>query len=558
MLGYLLGLLLVLALFSPVILSESFAENKISIEFDKSQYQTEDLLELSGTISDFGMPIIALSVFDPDGKILSANNLEISPEGEFSKSISLDSPFYEKSGDYKVKLDYGKLTEEYFFLIEGQNNTSDSEIILESDSSEINSITEIISVSSDKEKYTDGEFITISGVVSNLESPTVLIGVFDPIGTPVGFYFGEINSDLEFSTNFLVKSGVNFRLDGIYSIRANYVDSEKTSSFEFQEKLLNLSELDEEIVLNEDNQTEKELEELLDEIISDIEKLEEQQKNSVPVQEIISETNPKKQLENESEPTKNEKNSIIKNNDQKQVTQVKNNSKQQEPPTVDTSKNSNPQIKEKKENNLTVEDIELGKLLNQINLDCDSSTFTDTISYYDGMGPALYRLCKFDSSLNFFNESLLNDPNNIEILVNKGSALGKLGYHTEAILHYDQAITLDPTFLPAKNNKANALANLGNFDEAILLYQEILEVNPNYSTARTNLEIILPLTIPQTNEVIDFSGIPTAENIDFEKPTSLSSNQTQISDIEIDEPSNFFEEVGIAFSSLSSLFNFLE
>ena len=42
-----------------------------------------------------------------------------------------------------------------------------------------------------------------------------------------------------------------------------------------------------------------------------------------------------------------------------------------------------------------MEDIELGKLLNQIKLECDSSTYADTISYYDGMGPALYRLCQF-------------------------------------------------------------------------------------------------------------------------------------------------------------------
>ena len=64
-------MVLVLALFSPIIISESFAEN-ISIEFDKSHYYTGDLLELSGAISDFRMPIIALSVFDPDDKILSA------------------------------------------------------------------------------------------------------------------------------------------------------------------------------------------------------------------------------------------------------------------------------------------------------------------------------------------------------------------------------------------------------------------------------------------------------------------------------------------------------
>ena len=131
------------------------------------------------------------------------------------------------------------------------------------------------------------------------------------------------------------------------------------------------------------------------------------------------------------------------------------------------------------------------------------------------MGPALYRLCKFDSSLNFFNESLVNDPNNIEILVNKGSALGKLGYLTEAILHYDQAIAIDPTFLPAKNNKANALANIGKYDEAILLYNEILEINPQYSTVRSNLEIVLPLTISHTN-VINLSNNLNIEKNNFE------------------------------------------
>ena len=35
---------------------------------------------ISGEILDYGMPIIAMSVYDPDGKILSANNLEISSQ----------------------------------------------------------------------------------------------------------------------------------------------------------------------------------------------------------------------------------------------------------------------------------------------------------------------------------------------------------------------------------------------------------------------------------------------------------------------------------------------
>ena len=41
---------------------------------------------------------------------------------------------------------------------------------------------------------------------------------YDPFGMPAGFYFGNVNSDLEFSTSFLVKDGVNFRADGTYFV----------------------------------------------------------------------------------------------------------------------------------------------------------------------------------------------------------------------------------------------------------------------------------------------------------------------------------------------------
>ncbi|MGH1569118.1 MAG: tetratricopeptide repeat protein, partial [Nitrosopumilus sp.] len=202
----------------------------------------------------------------------------------------------------------------------------------------------------------------------------------------------------------------------------------------------------------------------------------------------------------------------------------------------------------KKENNLTVEDIELGKLLNQINLKCDSSTYTDTISYYDGMGPALYRLCKFDSSLNFFNESLIENPDDIEILVNKGSALGKLGYFSEAIIFYDHAIKIDPNFLPAKNNKANALANLGYLDDAIFLYKQVLNQNPNYLTAEKNLKIAMS----------SFSDLPDDTSYaKIEKTFVSESALPEKINFEKQKPANFFDEVGIAISTLGSLFDFL-
>ena len=166
------------------------------------------------------------------------------------------------------------------------------------------------------------------------------------------------------------------------------------------------------------------------------------------------------------------------------------------------------------------------------------------------MGPALYRLCKFDSSLNFFNESLINNPNDVEILVNKGSTLGKLGYYSEALVFYDHAIRMDPSFLPAKNNKANALANMGNLDDAILLYVEVLKQNPNYFTAQKNLQIALSANLVSSETVDSF---PDEDNYD----ANSSSKTILITESETQTSSNFFDEVGIAFSTLGSLFDFL-
>jgi hypothetical protein len=222
-------MLLVVAVVSLSLISESFAQD-ILVDFDKSEYKTGDKLTLSGIIPEFTMPIVAVSVYDPNGKILSANNLELDETGSFSKVISLDSPFYDISGTYKIKIDYKKISQEEIFVINGGEILPDP--ILNDDI-----IPEIILLTTEKEVYTDGETVKISGLVSSLESPTVLIGIYDPFGTPAGFYFGTIDKNLEFSTSFLVKAGVNFKLDGVYSVKAHYAEKETTTNFEFFETI---------------------------------------------------------------------------------------------------------------------------------------------------------------------------------------------------------------------------------------------------------------------------------------------------------------------------------
>ncbi len=477
---YKIGFLVLIALL-PSITSQSFADS-ILIEFDKPEYHTGDSMVISGHLLDFKLPVIALSLYDPDGKILSANNVIIDSNGTFSKIISLDSPFYDTSGKYTVKLNYGKITQNEFFTIAGNN--SKPEIII-SKSVE----PKVISLITDKNQYSDNNFVIISGIVSSIDSPNVLIGVYDPFGTPIGFYFGQINSNLEFSTNFLIKSGINFKTDGTYSIKAHYGKTEKITNFDFHK-------------------------------------------------ESYDETG----LKNKS---------IIKNNDESKTTAEKNNSdiKSSEIINEQNTKSTDNETQIKNYDNLSVEDIELGKLLNQINLKCDHSELVDTISYYDDMGPALYRLCKFDQSLIFFDDSLIKDPNNVEIINNKGSDLGKLGYISESIFYYDQALEIDSNFIPAINNKANALANVGKYDESILLYNDALQKNPDYNTARKNLKLVLS-ELPLENQVISVEHESLSEKTPSEKLfENNSKSQTK-------KPSNFFEEIALAFSSLGSFFGF--
>ncbi|MFQ5476769.1 MAG: tetratricopeptide repeat protein, partial [Nitrosopumilus sp.] len=216
-----------LTVLTPFVFAEVFADSFV-VDFDKILYNKGDSLTVSGEILNFAMPIIAMSIYDPDGKILSANNLEITSEKTFSKTISLDAPFYEKTGEYKVKFDYGQISENHYFVIE--NEYIEPEIIFEEFEEP-----EIILLYTDKKQYTDKDIIKITGLVSVLDSPSVLIGVYDPYGIPAGFYFGTIDSDLEFSTSFLVKAGVNFRIDGTYSIKAHYAETEAMSFFDYHE-----------------------------------------------------------------------------------------------------------------------------------------------------------------------------------------------------------------------------------------------------------------------------------------------------------------------------------
>ena len=204
-----------------------------------------------------------------------------------------------------------------------------------------------------------------------------------------------------------------------------------------------------------------------------------------------------------------------------------------------------------KAKNISVEDIELGILLNQITLNCDQNDYVDTVSYYDGMGPAMIRLCKYSEAITFFDQELVNEPNNVESLTNKGAALAKLGHFEEAILHYDHALEINPSFVPALNNKGNALSQLWKFDEAIVTYNVAKNLDPYNKILNKNLELSESRFVP-----LDENQKPL-----FEPPTQNTKGEKieKFKEIKPKKDSgepDFLEQIGIVFSSIGSIFGF--
>ncbi len=475
----------VLAVFTTI---PAFADDSWMVAVtDKAQYSTGESMEISGYIVDRKMPVIAISVYDPDGEILSANGVELQEDDGFTKIISLDSPFYDKSGTYLIKFDYGQNTNQLTFDVIGSIIPEVPEIP--------QATPEVLVLATNKNSYSDNEFITISGIVSAIGDPTILIGIYDKNDFPTGFYTPQINSDLGFSISFLAKSGVNFKTPGKYYAKAHYGESKETVSFEFVESRQNSN----------------------------------QNANPVP--------KPQPQITHQVTKPKQETKPVEPKPQKPESTQVKETTRQitREP------------IQEEKQDNLSVEDEQLGEMLNEITLNCDYNEYTDSIVYYDGMGPALMRLCNYDQAITYFDRSLINEPSNVEAITNKATAYSKLGKMDIALEYYDSALKIKPDYTPALNNKANALAQMGKLEEAILIYNSILEENPTYSISQDNLQKARENLVEYAKNRI--SDEPNIVNLDDNTDTKANTSIVNY-DEKPKKQANIIEHIGSIFAGI--------
>jgi len=566
----------------------------ILISTDKLSYFTNEPITISGEVTNKKMPVIAIKIFDPDDKILGAYSVELNETNHFTKTIIADTPFYEKSGIYAITAEYGKLKTETIFEIESgpvemtdvTPNVEKSPIILP----------QVISFETDKKKYQDEDTIIISGKVSTISEPQVTIAIFDPYRVPVGIYLATVNPDLTFSVSFLTRYNVNFKVEGTYSLTAQYggPETKQNIEIEFFEKTdasvsttePNISEHTDPALSNSLLLSESDLEHLatwyyleesndqlallfsnllnrglinpdVDDRISKNTLIQWIQDTELPLgimiddlfKENISEEEFFMFVENSLSDyiNKSPEDSVISNTPD--TLQTKNISKVEKSEIKKSSKFNDENTKNTDVTQDTTSETEKETVYFYSSVNCEKDTYENIIAYYNNPGPGLTQLCKYEDAIFNYDKTLQSDPKNIHALANKGAALSSLGRYQEAISYYDEALEIDPQYVIALNNKGNALSSLGRYQEAISYYDEALEIIPQDTTVLNNKEKTSTfLTVYSTHETE-----PKTVLISEEPPLHIENKSMEKTDKHDDivaQFANVFSSIGASLISL--------
>jgi len=92
-----------------------------------------------------------------------------------------------------------------------------------------------------------------------------------------------------------------------------------------------------------------------------------------------------------------------------------------------------------------------------------------------------YKSEKYSEALEYFNEALKSDPEDIDSLTGKGMVLLKQKHIKESIDCFDRALKLDKKHAKTLYYKGLALHYDGKYKEAIKYYDEALKINPKYA-----------------------------------------------------------------------------
>jgi tetratricopeptide (TPR) repeat protein len=102
-------------------------------------------------------------------------------------------------------------------------------------------------------------------------------------------------------------------------------------------------------------------------------------------------------------------------------------------------------------------------------------------------GSALRRLGRHEEALASYGRALALKPDNPYTLHNHGNALQDLARHSEALASYERALAVKPDHAGALLNRGNVLHELGRYKEALASYERALAIKPDFDKAWNSL-----------------------------------------------------------------------
>ena len=101
---------------------------------------------------------------------------------------------------------------------------------------------------------------------------------------------------------------------------------------------------------------------------------------------------------------------------------------------------------------------------------------------------------KFEKALPYLDKILEVQPNNVPILLNKGSVLIALDRSNESITYFDRLLKIEPNNIKGLTSKAAALANIGETQNALELYDKILSIDKDNEKIESEKARLLSIT----------------------------------------------------------------
>lgn len=140
-------------------------------------------------------------------------------------------------------------------------------------------------------------------------------------------------------------------------------------------------------------------------------------------------------------------------------------------------------------------------------------------------GLEAYEKGEYETALNAFIKTQLNDPERPEIYYDLGNTYYKLGQYDEAKAQYRKALTDNDPSLRQKTlyNLGNAEFRAGNFKDALLQYEAALKLNPHDEKARKNIDFVKKVMEEQQKQPPSTDGRQSPD----QSPETSSQEQKQ-------------------------------